>query len=216
MKNLIVQLLCATITAAFLSGCAVTAAKTSNEPTVTSAADPAFETLRSGGYVLVMRHAHSASGQTNSKGYSPGCTLGPGRGLDDKGYYQAQLWAALMRRENIPVLKAYTSNRCRAWDTASAVAGAEKTFPHASQITTDPAAISAFKAEIEAELSANPGTNIALVSHSNIAPLYGAAVRTHEDELPEGVMSVVDPADWTTIMRISVLDEDDTPRVTVD
>ncbi|MEM8770071.1 MAG: histidine phosphatase family protein [Pseudomonadota bacterium] len=174
----------------------------------------AFKNLENGGYVLVMRHAHSRSGQESSSAVSAGCILDPGRGLDERGRRQVSLWQDFMERENIPVAKAYTSNRCRAWDTARALSSAVE--PHPSQTTTDSAAIAAFKKQIEAELRDQPGVNIALVSHSNIAPLYGAKVRPGERELPEGVMSVIDPASWSTIARIAIRDAEDGPRVTVD
>ncbi len=174
-----------------------------------------FKTLRSGGFVLVMRHAHSPSDQDNSKGYSEGCVLAPGRGLDETGLLQGQLWSALIEKEQIPILKAYTSHYCRAWDTAAALSGNAEVAPHPSQVTTDPDKIALFKVQVEHDLDANPGSNVLLVSHSNIAPLYGAAVKAGEDELPEGVMSIVDPETWGTIARVSVMDDNGNPSVIV-
>ncbi|MEO1135085.1 MAG: histidine phosphatase family protein [Pseudomonadota bacterium] len=155
-----------------------------------------FAKLQEGGYVLVMRHAHSPGGQKAAVGMSAGCRLQPGRGLDAAGFYQARMLGEKLAENNVPILKAYTSMMCRAWDTAALTAGGGPVEAHPSQVSTDPATIAAMKAQVAAELAANPGTNIILASHSNIAPLYGALVKDSEEELPEGVISVVDPESW--------------------
>ncbi len=159
--------------------------------------------LREGGQVLVMRHGKSPHDQIAAVGMTQGCNLGEGRGLSAEGLAQARLLGVFLAETGVPILKAYTSDMCRAWDTARLVAGGAAVMPHGAQKTTDPGIIAAFKKQIEAELAANPGASILLVSHSNIAPLYGAAICEGEDELPEGLISVVDAASWKTIARIS-------------
>lgn len=212
-----VRLLCAALGAAFLTFAAVLPVD-AEEPADKSAA--VFDLLRGGGNLLVMRHAHSPGGQKASVGMSEGCILQPGRGLDAVGLVQARSLGELLHEENVPILKAYTSDMCRAWDTARLTAGGAPVIPHPAQKTTDPEIIAAFKKEIEAELAANPGQNIILASHSNIAPLYGAIVLEGEEELPEGVINVVTAPDWNGIngvaMRIVANVEIVSRTVTVD
>lgn len=211
------RLLCAALSAAILTFAAALPA-VAEKPEDKSAA--VFDLLRSGGNVLVMRHAHSPGGQKASVGMTEGCNLQPGRGLNAEGLVQARSLGELLREENVLILKAYTSDMCRAWDTARLVAGGAPVIPHPAQKTTDPETIAAFKKEIEAELAANPGTNIILASHSNIAPLYGAIVLKGEQELPEGVINIVTAPKWQgvegVVMRIVPKVEIVSKTVTVD
>ncbi len=164
----------------------------------------AFDQLREGGVVLVMRHANSPHGQKASVGMSAGCTLAEGRGLDAEGFFQARALGELLAEQKVPILNAYTSRMCRAWDTARLVAGGAPVAPSDSQMTTDADAVAGFKKKIETELAANPGTNIILSSHSNIAPLYGATAEAGEEEIPSGAIFLVRPPDWTSFARIKV------------
>lgn len=189
--------LCAAFFAAILSACA------SEGRSVDEYDPPArqYDLLRDGGYVLVMRHAHSPHGQSEPERIGADCRLGDGRGLSAFGARQARYIGETIAAENIPLLKAYTSRMCRAWDTAILAGGDAPVIPHDSQMTTAPDKVSAFKKEIEAELAANPGANIMLVSHSNIAPLYGAGPLEAEEEIPEGVVFIVIPGEWLSIGR---------------
>lgn len=195
------RFLCAALGAAFLASCATSPAVRENE----AAAAVAFEALKRGGYVIVMRHANSPSGQVAPVGLSKGCTLDPGRGLDAEGFFQARAMGAIMKAEGVPVLKAYTSPMCRSWDTAALAAVGAPVEPHPSQVSEKPADVAAMKAKVAKELAANPGTNIVLASHSNIAPLYGATTRGREKEVPSGVAWLVHPSDWKPIARIDLL-----------
>lgn len=187
------RLLCAAFCAAFLLSSPVSAEEITGAGTELQ---EVFDILRKGGNVLVLRHANSPGGQAAPIGMTPGCILQDGRGLDPEGFYQARHIGEWLKKEGVPVLKAYTSDMCRAWDTARLAAGGTEVVPHPSQKTTDPAAIAAFKREIEAELAANSGANIILVSHSNIAPLYGAKADADEEEVPSGAVFVVAPPAW--------------------
>jgi len=164
----------------------------------------AYDVLREGGNVLVMRHAHSPHDQLAPVGMSEGCRLGDGRGLDPLGFYQARALGEVLRAEGAPVLKAYTSRMCRAWDTARLVAGGAPVEPTDAQMTTNADDVAAFKAAIETEIAANPARNIILSSHSNIAPLYGADAKADEEEIPSGAIFVVKPRDWRTVYRITI------------
>ena len=111
--------------------------------------------LKAGGYILVMRHANSPYDQQASVGMTDGCILAEGRGLDATGYFQARALGEYLRAEGVPLLKSYTSDMCRSYDTASIVSAGAPVIPHPSQKTEDPAIIAQFKKEIEAELAAN-------------------------------------------------------------
>ena len=189
------RFLCAALGAAFLAIAAAPASTEENADKATAV----FDMLRGGGHLLVMRHAHSPGGQKAALGMTEGCNLQAGRGLDVEGLVQAKALGELLKTEEVPVLKAYTSDMCRAWDTARLTAAGAPVIPHPAQKTTDPEIIAAFKKEIEAELAANPGQNIILASHSNIAPLYGAIALDGEEELPEGVINVVTAPGWNGI-----------------
>jgi len=190
------RLLCAALSAAFLMIFAALPAVAEEQ---SDQAEAVFDLLRGGGHLLVMRHAHSPGGQKAAIGMTEGCNLQAGRGLNVEGLVQAKALGELLKTEQVPVLKAYTSDMCRAWDTARLTAGGASVIPHPAQKTTDPEIIAAFKKEIEAELVANPGQNIILASHSNIAPLYGAIVLDGEEELPEGVINVVTAPGWNGV-----------------
>jgi phosphohistidine phosphatase SixA len=200
--DFMLRFLCAAIAAALLVFPAQAQDADRHAP-LSHSSDSFFVQLREGGQVLVMRHGKSPHDQTASVGMTAGCNLGEGRGLSAEGLAQARSLGVFLADKKVPILKAYSSDMCRAWDTARLVAGGAPATPDGAQKTTDPGIIAAFKKEIEAELASNPGASILLVSHSNIAPLYGAAICEGEDELPEGIISVVDAATWQTIARIS-------------
>jgi phosphohistidine phosphatase SixA len=195
-----VRVFCAALAAAFLASCASAQAPRVNE----AASSVAFEAVKRGGYVLVMRHANSPGDQLGAVGLSAGCTLAPGRGLDAEGFFQARALGEILKQNAVPVLKAYTSPMCRSWDTAGLAAGGAPVESHRSQVSTKPADVEAMKAQVAAELAKNPGTNIILSSHSNIAPLYGATARKGENEVPSGVIWLVHPSDWQAIARIDL------------
>lgn len=206
------RVFCAGLAAAFLASCASGSLQRPNE----AAASVAFEALKRGGYVIVMRHANSPGDQKGAVGLSEGCRLQPGRGLGPEGLYQARAFGAILAEEGVPILKAYTSPMCRAWDTAALAAGGAPVEPHDSQVSTDPGVVAAFKRQVEQELAGNPGQNIILASHSNIAPLYGATARKGEKEVPSGVIYVVHPRDWAPIARIDLIARLPAPAVAVE
>jgi phosphohistidine phosphatase SixA len=195
------RFLCAAIAAAFLA-LPVHAQDAARHAPLSDHSDSFFVQLRGGGQVLVMRHGKSPHDQIAAIGMTAGCNLGEGRGLSADGFAEARSLGVFLAETGVPILKAYSSDMCRAWDTARLVAGGAPAIPHGAQKTTDQKIIAAFKKQIEAELAANSGASILLVSHSNIAPLYGAAICESEDELPEGIVSVVDATTWQTIARI--------------
>lgn len=210
------QFLCAAFAAAILAGCVTDAGLYSPEQEIGE--QEKYETLeihtpegrvqmfwgriRAGGQVFVMRHGLSPHDQIAPVGMTAGCILGEGRGLNAEGLFEARKLGRILAEQQAPIRKAFASDMCRAWDTARLVAGGAETVAHPAQKTKNPQIIAAFKKEIEAMLANEPGATFLLVSHSNVAPLYGATVCDDEDELPEGVISVVSPESWTSIARI--------------
>ena len=155
--------------------------------------DAAIEQLRAGGNIIVMRHATSPGGQPSSIGMTEGCTLAPGRGLSAWGFFEARYAAEWFAQNGIKIDKTYSSDLCRSYDTARLVssAGAGPVILRNEMKSDDPEVASKFKAALEAELSAEPGANILLVSHSNITPLYWSGPLEGEDETPSGRIHVV-------------------------
>lgn len=148
---------------------------------------------RDGGNVIVMRHATSPSGQNASVGMTEGCELQPGRGLNTKGFAEARFIGEWLAANGARIDRTYTSDICRCWDTARlvAAAGAGPVIPRAEMKSDDPTVANAFKREIETELAASPRSNILLVTHSNITPLYWAGPKEGEEETPSGRAHVV-------------------------
>lgn len=151
--------------------------------------------LAKGGSIILMRHANSPSGQIASIGLTEGCVLQPGRGLDAKGFFQARFIGEFLKTEGVTISAAYTSDMCRCWDTAALVAAGASAVAEPALKTTRLSEIDAFKTKVAARLAANPAESILLVTHSNIVPLY--ADWTSAEEIPSGVVLIVDPKTWT-------------------
>ena len=155
--------------------------------------------LAGGGNVILMRHANSPSGQTASVGLTEGCELGDGRGLDAKGFFQARFIGEFLKSENVNIDAGFTSDMCRTWDTARLVAAGA---PAGALKTTNVSEIDIFKTTIAAYIAAKPASNILLVSHSNIVPLF--ADWGSDEEIPSGVVLIVDPKDWTVKDKLNL------------
>lgn len=149
--------------------------------------------LRQGGNIIVMRHATSPAGQKAAAGMTEGCTLAPGRGLSAQGFFEARFIGEWLAENGVKIDKTYTSDLCRSYDTARLVAAAGNgpVIPREEMKSDDPAVATAFKKELDAELAAAPNSNILLVNHSNVAPLYWSPPLEGEDETPSGRIHVV-------------------------
>jgi broad specificity phosphatase PhoE len=150
--------------------------------------------LAKGGAVILMRHANSPSDQVGSVGMTEGCTLQAGRGLDAKGFFQARFIGEFLSSNRVPIGAAFTSDMCRCWDTARLVAAGAPVAPVPALKSTNASEIDVFKAAVSALVAEKPAENILLVSHSNIVPLY--ADWTSTEEIPSGVVLIVDPKTW--------------------
>ncbi len=156
--------------------------------------DTVMKELADGGNIILMRHAKSPSGQATSVGLTEGCELQDGRGLDAEGFFQARFIGDFLTTEGVGVSFGYTSDMCRAWDTARLVAGGASVEKSPALKTTDKLVIENFKAALTASLKENRKQNILLVTHSNIVPLY--ADWEDDEEIPSGVVLIVDPKKW--------------------
>lgn len=159
--------------------------------------------LKAGGHVILMRHAHAPEGQIASVGLTAGCDFADRRGLDAKGFFQARFIGEFLKGEGVPVGRALTSDACRAYDTARLVAAGAAVAVHPALKTTDRSQIDALKIALTAALSASERTtNIVLVTHSNVLPLF--VDWGGEGEIPSGVILLVDPKDWTVKERLNL------------
>lgn len=158
--------------------------------------------LAKGGSVILMRHANAPQGQAASVGMTAGCDFGDGRGLDAKGLFQARFIGEFFKTEGVPLGLAYTSDACRAYDTARLVAAGGPVEVEPALKSTDLETVNQFKAMVTTAFAGGAKTNILLVTHSNVLPLYadwGSA-----EEIPSGVILVVDPANWTVTEKLNL------------
>jgi broad specificity phosphatase PhoE len=153
----------------------------------------ALALLREGGNIIVMRHATSPSDQKAAVGLTEGCELAPGRGLSAQGFFEARFIAEWFAENDVKIDRTYTSDLCRSYDTARLVAAAGNgpVIPRAEMKSDDSAIAEAFRTQVLAELAAAPASNILLVSHSNITPLYWAGPLDGEEETPSGRVHIV-------------------------
>ncbi len=184
------------LAAVSLAACA-TAPGFAEHSVLTSAETVAL--LREGGNLIVMRHASAPPDQKTAVGLTAGCVLEGPRGLDAAGFATARLIGDWLALSDAPIAKVYTSDICRAYDTAVLVAaGRAPVIPRSELKSDDPETATAFKQVLEADLAASPATNIVLVTHSNVTPLYWAGPLEGEEETPSGRVHVVrkiQPAD---------------------
>ena len=157
--------------------------------------ETAMAELSKGGVVILMRHANSPADQVGSVGMTEGCVLQDGRGLDAKGFFQARFIGEFLKANSVKIAAAFTSDMCRCWDTARLVAGGGPVAPVPALKTTNVSEIDIFKAAVTTLVAEKPGENILLVTHSNIVPLF--ADWTTAEEIPSGVVLIVDPKTWT-------------------
>ena len=158
--------------------------------------------LAAGGSVIVMRHANSPDGQIAPVGLTANCNLGAGRGLDAKGFFQARFIGDFLKSEGVSLSAAFTSDMCRAWDTARLVAAGVPVMPSEALKSTDRSTADRFKTIISSAFVDNPTGNILLVTHANIVPLY--TDWSAEEEIPSGVFLIVDPESWTVREKLNL------------
>jgi len=183
---------------------AASCAHTGGDGSPDAALDAALDQLRAGGNIIVLRHATSPARQKAAVGMTDGCALGAGRGLDPQGFFEARFIGEWFADNGVKIDKTYTSDLCRSWDTARlvAAAGSGPVIARDEMKSDDPMVAQAFKETLAAELAAAPASNILLVSHSNIVPLYWSGPLVGEEETPSGRLHIVTSA--RNVVRLDV------------
>lgn len=148
--------------------------------------------LKSGGYVIFMRHAATEEGRDETEVDLENCETQ--RNLSEKGLKQAKTIGSAIKKLGIPVGDVHTSPYCRCVDTASAVFGQAQTRPE----LTYAAALESEEERAEYSdtllqlLSVTPeeGANTVIVSHSvNLEEATGILPK------PEGAIYVFKPTE---------------------
>ncbi|NWG70520.1 MAG: histidine phosphatase family protein [Parvularculaceae bacterium] len=158
--------------------------------------------LARGGSVILMRHANAPEGQLASVGLTENCDFGDRRGLDAKGFFQARFIGEFFRESGVGIALAYTSDSCRAFDTARLIAAGGPVLVEPALKTTERSEIDSFKTVVTTAFAGGASSNVLLVTHSNIVPLYVDWGST--EEIPSGVILIVDPLTWTVKERLNL------------
>lgn len=148
--------------------------------------------LRAGGYVLYIRHASTEKDYADQVGAVMGdCSTQ--RTLSEAGWREARNIGTAIQSLRVPVGPVYSSEYCRAWQTADLAFGRhvalpELNFEPAEEYT--PAQLSAMRERVRPLLQAMPeaGYNIAYVAHDDP---FEAATGIYPE--PQGVTYVVKP-----------------------
>lgn len=134
----------------------------------------AWEALRAGRAVLLLRHA-TAPGSGDPAQFQLG-DCATQRNLDQQGREEARRWGELLRRQRIERPRLFTSRWCRALDTAREMGlGAVEALPALDSFFASRARASQQTAELVERVNGlMPGTVMVLVSHQvNISALTG-------------------------------------------
>lgn len=138
--------------------------------------------LKSGGYIVLIRHAVTESGI----GDPPGFTLGDcstQRNLSAKGRAEAKRIGAAFHRRDIPISDVLSSRWCRCIDTAQLAFGQVKPVAMLDSMFNDAAASeSKIVNEVLAAVARHTGPgNLILVTHAaNIQALTGVSAASGE------------------------------------
>lgn len=146
------------------------------------------EKLRSGGYVLYLRHASTDFSQSDSAMTSfEDCPSQ--RNLSDRGREEARRLGEQVRRLRIPVGEVLASPYCRAMETASLAFGRATPAPAVRGGSASPADPKRYD-ELRTILGTHPreGTNTVISSHGN--PFRAVTALPY---LAEGEVAVVRP-----------------------
>jgi phosphohistidine phosphatase SixA len=135
--------------------------------------------LKSGGYVIVMRHASSPRELPAAQARAPGNTTGE-RQLDDEGIATATAMGAALKRLAIPIGDVWSSPTFRARQTAKLAGLPEpKTAPEIGDGGQSMQRTGSPQAEWLRKRAATPpprGTNTLLITHApNMSGAFGAA-----------------------------------------
>ncbi|MBD2839100.1 histidine phosphatase family protein [Pseudomonas sp. JM0905a] len=148
----------------------------------------AWQALREGKAFLLLRHT-TAPGAGDPEGFRLGdCSTQ--RNLSDRGRQEARRWGKLLVRRKVEQPRLYTSNWCRAQDTAQEMGlGAVETLSALDSFFSDPDSQAAQTVELRKAIDKVPKDRpVVMVSHQvNIKALTGVEPRNGEGliiELP--------------------------------
>ena len=192
-------LLCAEASAQQFQGVPPPAAGRSALPAKPVSGPELLTELRTGGYVIYLRHTSTDFSRDDVKSRSDD-DCDNQRPLTDKGREEARQIGAALRELKIPVGKILASPRCRTMETALLAFGPPEKSSEARAGPASPASEDRY-APLRALLSApvKPGANTVIASHGN--PFYATAGAPY---LAEGEAAIVRPLgkDFEIIARV--------------
>ena len=144
----------------------------------------AWERLRAGGLVVLMRHASTEPGLGDPKGFQIG-DCATQRNLSDPGREEARRIGARFRAERVSVAKVFTSPWCRCRETAMLAFGRAEDWTPLSSFFDFPHQEREFAERVKKRIGGyarrNPGGNVVMVTHNvNIAALSRESVAPGE------------------------------------
>jgi len=149
-----------------------------------------IQNIRSGGYILYMRHAQTNRSQTDTE-IDDLSDCSTQRNLSLEGQKQAKLIGNTLQKLNIPIGKINTSPYCRCFDTAQLAFGrADKFSDLRFTISTNQQETQRLAEVLKNLLATEPnaGTNTILVGHTgNLREATGVWPK------PEGVIHIFKP-----------------------
>ena len=152
----------------------------------------AWERLRKGGLVLLMRHAETMPGLGDPPGYRLG-DCATQRNLSEAGREHARRIGERFRLERVPVARVYTSPWCRCRETATLAFGGAEDWEPLSSVFDLPHQEAAYVERVRKRIGQygrrSPGGNVVMVTHNvNIAALSRQSVAPGEMVLmrPDG------------------------------
>ncbi len=144
----------------------------------------AFERLRRGGLVVLMRHASTVAGYGDPPTFRAG-DCGTQRNLSEEGRAEARRVGERFRAERVPVWRVYTSPWCRCRETAMLAFGRADDWEPLASIFDHPDREPEFSERVRRRIAgyarrAMPG-NVVMVTHNvNIAALARHSVAQAE------------------------------------
>ena len=161
-------------------------------PAAVEARDDAWQRLRAGGLVVLMRHASTQPGLGDPKGFSlDDCATQ--RNLSEAGREEARRVGERFRAERVPVAQVLTSPWCRCRETAMLAFGSASDWEPLSSFFDFPDREADYTARVRKRIGTYGARkrqgNVVMVTHNvNIAALTRHSVGTSEMVLvrPDG------------------------------
>ena len=173
---------------AFLAGSAMLLAA----PLAGAVEADAWNRLRKGGLVILMRHAATVGGVGDPEGFRLG-DCATQRNLSEEGRAHARRIGERFRAERVPLAQVYTSPWCRCRDTAVLAFGHAEDWTPLSSIFDHPHEEREFSERVRNRIGTysgrKPAGNVVMVTHNvNIAALSKHSVAPGEMVLmrPDG------------------------------